>query len=63
MLVLTRKLGSRLLIGNDIVITILDVSDYGQVKVGITAPKQTVIVREEIKHKFKGVSNGSANQG
>lgn len=47
MLVLTRKLGERVLIGDDVMITIIDVG-RGQVKLGISAPEGVQIYREEI---------------
>ncbi|WP_150308041.1 carbon storage regulator CsrA [Planctomonas psychrotolerans] len=47
MLVLTRKAGERLLIGDDIVITILDSRGDG-VRVGIDAPRGVKIQREEV---------------
>jgi carbon storage regulator len=46
-LVLTRKAGERLLIGDDIVITILDSRGDG-VRVGIDAPRGVKIQREEV---------------
>jgi carbon storage regulator len=47
MLVLTRKRGEQILIGDDIVITILDVKG-DSVRVGIDAPKGVVIHRLEV---------------
>lgn len=47
MLVLTRKPGERILIGDDIVVTILDVRGDG-IRVGIDAPRGVKIQREEI---------------
>lgn len=47
MLVLTRKVGERVLIGDDIVITILDVRGDG-VRVGIDAPRGIRIQRDEV---------------
>jgi carbon storage regulator len=46
-LVLTRKPGERILIGDDIVVTILDVRGDG-IRVGIDAPRGIKIQREEI---------------
>lgn len=46
MLVLTRRAGEKLRIGNDILITILQAGN--QVKVGIDAPRDTPVHREEI---------------
>jgi carbon storage regulator len=47
MLVLTRKADQKIRIGNDIVITILKVQGE-QVSIGIEAPKELQIVREEL---------------
>ncbi|MBU1589488.1 MAG: carbon storage regulator CsrA [Actinobacteria bacterium] len=47
MLVLTRKRGEQILIGDDIVITILDAKGDG-VRIGIDAPRGVVIHRLEV---------------
>jgi len=47
MLVLTRKIGERILIGDDIVITVLDSRGDG-VRIGIDAPRGVKIQREEV---------------
>ena len=47
MLVLTRKRGEQILIGNDIVITILDTKG-DSIRVGIDAPRGVVIHRLEV---------------
>lgn len=52
MLILTRKLGERITIGDDIVITLLDIKG-SQVKLGIHAPKSINIHREEIYEKIR----------
>ncbi|MCD6204682.1 MAG: carbon storage regulator CsrA [Candidatus Marinimicrobia bacterium] len=50
MLVLTRKPGESIRIGNDIIITIIDRSS-GAIKVGIDAPVNVPVYREELyKH-------------
>ncbi len=61
MLVLTRKSGESIRIGDGIIVTVLDQSG-GQVKVGITAPPQVPIHREEIYLKIKA-ENLAAAQG
>ena len=55
MLVLTRRLGESITIGDDIRIIIVDV-EGSQVKVGIDAPKSIKIYREELYAKIKGHS-------
>ncbi|MCU1582077.1 MAG: carbon storage regulator [Microbacteriaceae bacterium] len=47
MLVLTRRAGERVLIGDDIVITILDTKGDG-IRIGIEAPRGVNIQRDEI---------------
>lgn len=47
MLVIGRKKGESLLIGDDIEITVLRVED-GNVKIAISAPKNVVILRKEL---------------
>ena len=50
MLVLSRKKGEVIRIGEDVVITILE-SDTGRVKVGIKAPPEVKVLRGELKTK------------
>lgn len=47
MLIITRKKGESLMIGNDIEIVISKIDD-GSVKVGIKAPKDVNILRKEL---------------
>jgi carbon storage regulator len=48
MLVLTRKVGQRVLIGDNVAVTVVRVSQ-GTVRLGIEAPPETPIVREELQ--------------
>ncbi|MCX7724490.1 MAG: carbon storage regulator CsrA [Thermodesulfovibrio sp.] len=52
MLILTRKTGQSIRIGEDIIVKIVEV-DGSQVKVGIEAPKGIIILREELYEKLK----------
>lgn len=52
MLVVTRKKGESLLIGEDIEIKIVKVND-GSVKIAIEAPRETSILRKEVYEKVK----------
>ena len=52
MLILTRKMDEKLLIGDDITISVLEIRG-NQVKIGVDAPKDVAIYREEIYHKVK----------
>jgi len=47
MLVLTRKVGERLVIGGNIVIEVVSVSP-GKVRVGVTAPREVEVLRSEL---------------
>ena len=48
MLVLRRRAGESLLIGNDIEIELLELTAQGA-KIGIRAPRETVVLRKELK--------------
>ncbi len=62
MLVLTRKNGESIRIGDGIIITILEQAS-GQVKVGITAPVTVPIHREEIYLKIRAENLAAAQGG
>src|SRR6516165_602722 len=47
MLVLSRKLGERIVIGDRIIVTVVKL-DHGQVRLGIEAPREIAVLREEI---------------
>ena len=51
MLILTRRVGETLIIGDDTVITILGLKGH-QVRIGINAPKNVPVNREEIQKKI-----------
>jgi carbon storage regulator len=52
MLILTRRIGETLIIGDDVNITVLGVKG-NQVRLGINAPQQVSVHREEIYHKIQ----------
>ena len=47
MLVLSRKLGEKIVIGDNILVTVVKV-DRNQVRIGIEAPPDVLVYREEI---------------
>lgn len=51
MLILTRRVGESIIVGDDTVITILGLKGH-QVRIGINAPKNVPVNREEIQKKI-----------
>jgi carbon storage regulator len=62
MLVLTRKIGERILVGDDIVITVLDARGDG-VRIGIDAPRGVKIQREEVVRAVREANVEAAGGG
>ncbi len=54
MLVLGRKVGEKIKIGEDITVVIAEVTSGGLVKLGFSAPEDIVIDREEVYLKKRG---------
>jgi carbon storage regulator len=52
MLILTRKSGESVVIGDDITITVLSVKG-NSVRIGVAAPKEVAVHREEIYERIK----------
>jgi carbon storage regulator len=52
MLILTRRSGESLMIGDEVTVTVLGVKG-NQVRVGINAPKAVAVHREEIYERIK----------
>ena len=60
MLILTRRVGESVVIGEDVTVTVLGVKG-NQVRIGINAPKTVAVHREEIFERIKsGRSPGDA---
>jgi carbon storage regulator len=52
MLILTRRVGEAVMIGDDVSITVLDVKGH-QVRLGIDAPRSVAVHREEVYQRIK----------
>ena len=63
MLILTRKIGEKLVIGDEVIISVLGVKG-SQVRIGIVAPIEIQVHREEIYQRIvKERANGSERAG
>jgi len=52
MLILTRKMGETLMIGDEVTVTVLGVKG-NQVRIGVNAPREVAVHREEIYERIK----------
>ena len=62
MLILTRRVGETLMIGNDISVTVLGVKG-NQVRIGVNAPRDVAVHREEIYSRIQEGEGKPKNKG
>jgi len=59
MLILTRRVDERIFIGDDITLCVLDI-EGNRVRLGLEAPKEIAILREEIHQRYAGNASNDA---
>ena len=61
MLILTRRVGETLMVGDDVTVTVLGVKG-NQVRIGVNAPKDVSVHREEIYQRIQREKSEEGNE-
>ncbi len=61
MLILTRRVGETLMVGDDVTVTVLGVKG-NQVRIGVNAPKDVSVHREEIYQRIQREKSGDNSE-
>jgi carbon storage regulator len=59
MLILTRRIGETLVVGDEVTVTVLGVKG-NQVRIGVNAPKDVAVHREEIYERIQKEKQGKS---
>jgi carbon storage regulator len=59
MLILTRRVGETLMVGDEVTVTVLGVKG-NQVRIGVNAPKEVAVHREEIYQRIQREKQGDS---